>query len=176
MGRDKAWLELEGQPLVVRALAVLREAGIKEVFVSGRAGQDYSSLGCPVLLDLEPGGGPLGGIERALRATSSPLVLVLAVDLPRMSAAFLGKLMARCDPLTGAVPSLRGELEPLAAIYPRRCHSIALRSLALGHRAARGFAEACLNERVVRRFRVATADADCFVNWNRLADLPARAC
>ena len=54
MGQDKAWLEVGGQPLITRALTVLRAAGIQEIFVSGRAGVDYSALRCPVLLDLHP--------------------------------------------------------------------------------------------------------------------------
>ena len=108
MGRDKAWLEMGGQPLIRRALSTVRDSGIQGIVISGRAGADYSSLGCPVLFDLEPGCGPLGGIERALSAATAPLVLVLAVDLPGVTAAFLRKLAAHCDPLTGAVPKLRG--------------------------------------------------------------------
>ena len=37
MGRDKAWLEVNGRPLIGRGLGVVREAGIKEIFLSGRA-------------------------------------------------------------------------------------------------------------------------------------------
>src|SRR5580765_4688037 len=82
MGKDKGWLEVDGQPLLARALSTLRDSGINEILISGRAGIDYSSLHYPVLLDLEPGCGPLSGIERALEAARAPLLLVLAVDLP----------------------------------------------------------------------------------------------
>ena len=171
LGRDKAWIKLGGRPLIVRALATVRDSGIEEVFISGRAGTDYSALRCPVLLDREPGCGPLGGIERALAATQAPLLLVLAVDLPGMTTAFLRKLAERCDPLTGAVPKLTGKLEPLAAIYPKRCRFIALDCLLKCRRAARDFADACLRERAVRTFVVPQADAECFENWNSPADV-----
>jgi molybdopterin-guanine dinucleotide biosynthesis protein A len=215
MGRDKAWLEVDGQPLLARALAVLREAGPREVFISSRADRGDAALGCPVLLDREPDLGPLGGIERALQAAASPLVLVLAVDLPYMTGGFLRKLLAGiscttretpsdrsrrrkeadafsiapipppyvggyetceiCGPdardaLIGVVPELNGELEPLVAVYPRRCHRIASDLLADGRRAARDFAEACLRERAVRTLPVEPADARYFENWNTLAD------
>ena len=173
MGRDKAWLEMGGQPLIRRALSTVRDAGIQGIVISGRAGADYSSLGCPVLFDLEPGCGPLGGIERALSAATAPLVLVLAVDLPGVTAAFLRKLAAHCDPLTGAVPKLRGEIEPLAAIYPKRCHVIARDCLLKFRHAARDFAEACQRERAVRTFAVSGTDAMCFDNWNSPADVAA---
>ncbi len=170
-GRDKAWIELNGRPLISRALATIRDAGFEEILISGRPGTDYSALGCPVLLDREPGCGPLGGIERALAATQAPLLLVLAVDLPRMTAAFLRQLAERCDPLTGAIPDLIGQLEPLAAIYPKRCHLIARDCLLKRRRAARDFADACLRERAVRSYAVPRDQIGCFANWNRPSDI-----
>jgi molybdopterin-guanine dinucleotide biosynthesis protein A len=172
MGRDKAWVSLEGKPLIAHAVEKVRQLGVEEFFVSGRAGEDYSVLKCPVLYDLEPGFGPVGGIERALQVTSSPLLLVLAVDLPHMTTAFLRKLAAHCNHLTGAVPVLDRGLEPLAAIYPRRCHAIASDFIAKSRLSARDFAAACLRERAVQKFAVTRADMDCFTNWNRPADVP----
>src|SRR5262249_46288003 len=125
MGCDKAWLEFEGQPLINRALDIVRGSGITEIFISGRAGTDYSILGCPVLFDREPGFGPLAGIERALDTTEASLLLVLAVDLLRIASGFLEKLASHCDSLTGVIPKLKGQLEPLAAVYPKRCRFIA---------------------------------------------------
>src|SRR5262245_36649817 len=124
MGRDKAWLEVEGQPLLVRQVRIVRALNPAEIFISGRAGENYSALNCPVLLDREPGFGPLGGIERALQTAGSPLVLVLAVDLPYMTTDFLRKLCGECEGDIGAVPQLNGQFEPLAAIYPKRCHAL----------------------------------------------------
>lgn len=171
MGRDKAWVEHDGKPLVQLAVEKVRELGVAQIFISGRPDKDYSRLKCRVLFDLEPGFGPMGGIERGLHECVSPLLLVLAVDLPRMTTAFLRKLSARCDPLTGVVPTLRGELEPLAAIYPKRCHAIAFDFIARSRYAARNFAEACLREQAVRKHPVGQADAGCFGNWNRPEDV-----
>ena len=167
MGRGQG----EGFPLIPTEFHCEVVSGVQEVLISGRAGTDYSTLGCPVLFDLEPGCGPLGGIERALAAATAPLVLVLAVDLPGITAAFLRKLAAHCDPLTGAVPQLRGELEPLAAIYPKRCHVIARDCLLKFRRAARDFADACLREQAVRTLAVSGTDARCFGNWNSPVDV-----
>lgn len=177
MGRDKARLQRDGQSLLARAVATVREVGARETFISGRADRDDAEWGCPVLFDREPGLGPVGGIERALHECASPLLLVLAVDLPQITTAFLRKLVAAGDPLTGVVPELNGELEPLVAIYPQRCHALAAALLANGRRAACDFAVACLSERAVRAFAVAPADAGCFTNWNSGADVvPAIPC
>src|SRR5258705_13766374 len=74
MGRDKAWLEAGGQSLLARQIGLVRELGAAEVFISGRADADYSEFGCRVLQDKFPDAGPLAGIERALDATTSPLL------------------------------------------------------------------------------------------------------
>lgn len=171
MGCDKTWLEFEGQSLLARDVSVVRELGVAEVFISGRVGEDYSALGCPVLFDLEPGFGPLGGIERGLHAAASSLLLVLAVDLPRMTAAFLRKLLAKCDLQIGVVAKLEGRLEPLVAIYPKRCHAIAVDLILRSRHAARDFAESCAREHAVRILTVTRPDADCLANWNTPADV-----
>ena len=74
-------------------VARVRELGVKELFISGRTGEDYSGLGCSVLLDRQPGFGRLAGIESAMEACSFFLVLVLAVDLPHMSV--VGRTLRR---------------------------------------------------------------------------------
>lgn len=170
MGRDKAWIKTDGQTLIAAAVEKARLAGAGEVFISGRSGEDYSALQCPVLLDLEPGFGPLGGIERALHACTAPLLLVLAVDMPHMTADYLQRMASRCDRMTGIVPKLKGRLEPLAAIYPRHCHEIALNSIAQSRHTVRDFAEACRKNKAVRIAAVSPADESCFANWNTPAD------
>jgi molybdopterin-guanine dinucleotide biosynthesis protein A len=172
MGRDKAWVRWKGKPLIECAVDTVRALGVSEILISGRAGQDFSAFDYPVLFDLEPGLGPLGGIERGLRECASSLLLVLAVDLPGMTAAFLCKLHARCDHLTGAVPKLHGQIEPLAAIYPKRCHVLASELYGGQQRSARSFADACLREHAVCCLPVSTAEAECFANCNTPKDLP----
>ncbi len=119
MGCDKAWLTWEGRPLILRQIDLAREAGAREVFVSGRRNVDYSCTGVEVLLDREEGLGPMSGLERGLEASSEHLLLVLAVDLPRLGAAILRQLAGACRPGMGVVPVLDDRPQPVAAFYPR---------------------------------------------------------
>lgn len=173
MGCDKAWLEVRGETLLSRAVVTVRRAGAAEVFISGRHGVDYAGLECPVLFDLKPGGGPLGGVERALAAASNPLLLVCAVDMSKMTATLLRKMISCCDEQTGVVPKCRGKLEPLAAIYPKRSHALVVAALRQSRLTAREFAEACLRKGMVRKFSVPPAEQGRFANCNTPDDLPA---
>ena len=172
MGRDKAWLPLDGRPLLARQIELVRELGSSEVFISGRADADYASFDCPVLTDRFADAGPLAGIERALDRATAPLVLVLAVDLPRMTDLMLQRLLAECSPGIGVVPRVNRNLEPLAALYPKAAQSIAVDLLQSGVRAVRRFAEHCEQAGLVRFLDLETEALPCFSNWNRPEDIP----
>src|ERR1700704_3068714 len=79
MGQDKAFLQLGGRTLLDRALDLAKNA-VDGVFIVGSA-EKFASLG-PVVEDIYPGHGPLGGIHAALTRTSTDLNLIIAVDLP----------------------------------------------------------------------------------------------
>jgi molybdopterin-guanine dinucleotide biosynthesis protein A len=117
MGRDKAMLPFQGQPLVAHAVGQLRAAGCAAIIAGARPDlADYA----PVVEDLHPGCGPLGGIEAALAAAQySQAVLFLPVDLPLLPVSFLRLLLERARQ-TGAlatVPMLGGWPQPLCAVY-----------------------------------------------------------
>ena len=172
MGRDKAWLQLDGKPLLARQIAVVRKLKPVELFISGRSDTDYSSLGCPVLKDEFPEAGPLAGIAAGLQAASAPLMLVLAVDMPDMTSAALRQLLKRCAAGAGVVPRVNQRLEPLAAFYPKAAAPLAVDLLKRQLRAVRTFAEQCKHAGLVDLHDVAEADWKCFANWNSPADLP----
>jgi len=122
MGRDKALLELGGQPLVLRTAEKLRPIVSWLVLVG--APERYGHLGLPVLADPVPGGrGPLGGIVAALGASEYDWNLVVACDLPYLDTRFLEFLLtqAMADLQADAVvPRLGERWEPLCAAYHRR--------------------------------------------------------
>lgn len=172
MGRDKARLEINGQTLLARQTALVRAAGAREVFISGRAGADYYEFGCPVLRDRFSDAGPLAGIERALAAAAWPLLLVLAVDLPGMRLELLLRLAADCRENAGAVPRVAGCIEPLAAFYPKSAWPLAESLLNKNSNAMKPFAEQCVQFGWARFIDLPPDAAGLFANWNSAADLP----
>jgi molybdopterin-guanine dinucleotide biosynthesis protein A len=171
MGQDKAWLEVEGQPLIRRQIELARSVGAAEVFISGRADCDYSALDCPVLRDAFPNAGPLAGIERALHVATSPLLLVLAVDLPRLTTPVLRDLLSHCTPHAGAIPRIKEQIEPLVAFYPRAAHKIAVARLSEAKNAVRDFAQDCVNEQLAVFTDLPAETHGGFRNWNSPTEL-----
>ena len=79
MGRDKAFLELEGRTLLSLALEAA-SAVAASVWIVGNAAK-FAAF-APVVEDMYSERGPLAGIHAALAATATDLNLILAVDLP----------------------------------------------------------------------------------------------
>jgi molybdopterin-guanine dinucleotide biosynthesis protein A len=178
MGRDKAWLEIGGKTLLARQIELVRAVGASEVFISGRTGTDYAEFGARVLPDHFKDAGPLAGVERALDAMTTTLLLVLAVDMPAMTANFLETLRAAGTESIGAVPQVEGRIEPLAAFYPKTAGPMAvemLRTREAGSEAGApgptDFARRCARENLVKFIAVNAAEARCFMNLNSPEDL-----
>jgi molybdopterin-guanine dinucleotide biosynthesis protein A len=86
MGRDKAFVTVEGEELVARAANALTSAGATAVTVVGGDAPRLSDLGLPHRVDRFPGAGPLGGIITALAHFAEANdqhhgVVILACDL-----------------------------------------------------------------------------------------------
>jgi len=122
MGRDKAGLEVAGQPLVVHMLAKLVHLGLVTSLCGNRP--DLAGL-APVLPDpILPGDdspGPLAGILAALEASNSALNLFLAVDMPGMPVGFLCWMRERAEVTqsSATIPFVSGRAQPLCGIYHR---------------------------------------------------------
>jgi molybdenum cofactor guanylyltransferase len=171
MNRDKAFLEIEGRTLLARQIELARQVGAKKIFVSGRAGKNYTGFHCPVLEDKFQNAGPLAGIERALDTASAPLVLVLAVDLPNLTGILIRKIFSHCGENTGVIPRINERIEPLAAFYPKAAHPLLLKLLGQKSNAVKNFAAACAASGLATFIDLPADNADLFVNWNSTTDL-----
>jgi molybdopterin-guanine dinucleotide biosynthesis protein A len=144
MGRDKALLEVDGQPLWWLQWQKLRALQPRRLLVSARTGQDVPVPPPPALVvrDAVADIGPLGGLIACLQQIQldgpEALLLVLAVDLPRLPAALLQDLVFSADPGCGAVIAHDGRHEPLAAVYPPAVLDVAQRRARLGHYSLQG--------------------------------------
>ncbi|KUO73303.1 MAG: molybdopterin-guanine dinucleotide biosynthesis protein MobA [Desulfosporosinus sp. BRH_c37] len=120
MKKNKAFLELEGKPLVERSLTILR-AVFTEVLISSNTPELYAGYEVPVILDEILERGPLEGIYQGLKSATYDEVFVVACDIPFLSVDLIRFLSSWIPAYDVVVPQLQSGLHPLHAFYHRRC-------------------------------------------------------
>ena len=137
MGENKAFLDFLGQTMLARALHTLSRA-CSEVSIVGDPAT-FAGYG-RIISDIFPNCGPLGGIHAALAHSSAELNLMLAVDMPFVTAELLNFLLRAAegsDRVTAnaivTVPRTSRGLQPLCAVYRRAFATIAEQALKAGN-------------------------------------------
>ncbi len=120
MGKDKAFLPFLGVPLIKRLIDRFQQFG-PEILIISNNPSVYQEFGLPVFSDVLPGRGALGGLLTALSVASTPLVGLIAVDLPFASPQLIQMMADRLQVSNwdGMIPSTVNGLEPLHAVYRR---------------------------------------------------------
>jgi len=132
MGTDKAFAVLDGRTLLARMLDLARQVTPRVRIVGNR--EKFSPF-APVIEDVFPGCGPLGGIHAALKSSQSDLNVLLAVDVPFVSLTLLQYSInrARNSPAAAVtVPRSPEGWQPLCAVYRRQFADVAEKALAEG--------------------------------------------
>jgi molybdopterin-guanine dinucleotide biosynthesis protein A len=132
MGTDKAFVGYEGRTLLAGALDLARSVA-SVVWIVGS--KEKFAAFAPVVEDIFRDCGPLGGIHAALLASTTELNVMLAVDMPFVSSAFLQYLITQARGASDAVvvvPCGDGRRQPLCAIYRREFAGVAERALRAG--------------------------------------------
>ncbi|HET9531086.1 MAG TPA: molybdenum cofactor guanylyltransferase, partial [Blastocatellia bacterium] len=116
MGRDKAWLEVDGRAMIERVIDAIAPVTCNVAIIANS--DEYSRLGLPLFSDTLSGVGPLEAIRTALRNSRTPRVVLAACDLPFVTSELFAYLLAAADEETSVVPlDPEGRLEPLCAVY-----------------------------------------------------------
>jgi len=131
MQHDKSQIAYHGMPQW-QYLYNLLQSFIPEVYISGRAGQEFS---VPVINDCIPGGGPSVGLLSAHAAFPGSAWLVLACDLPLISEQSIRLLIESRDAskdATSFISHFNNSPEPLIAIWEPSGLALLAQSFASG--------------------------------------------
>ena len=104
MGSDKALLQLAGKPLIQHAVAKLRKTCANvHILSSNSALSPYA----PLVADIHPNCGPIGGMESALTHSAFDWNLFLAVDMPFLPTACIASWISQWIQSAGDGPRIR---------------------------------------------------------------------
>lgn len=172
MGRDKAFLEIEGRPMVDRVIDLFRSSFERVLLVGDRA-ERFQTHGLEVVPDIYPGSA-LGGLYTGLSAAQTGFVFVASCDLAYPDSKLLHYLCGLKEGYDAVVPLTRAGYEPLYAVYGKSCLSPMREQLESGDYCAYAYYPA-LNIRFVEAPEIeAVASGErAFRNINTPEDLRA---
>jgi molybdopterin-guanine dinucleotide biosynthesis protein A len=119
MGKDKAFLELDGKTLFERILELFR-AKFEKILLVGDHAERFATCGLPVIPDIFPGSA-LGGIYTGLYHSETEHIFVSSCDLPFPNGDILCYLCDQREGYEAVVTTTASGYEPLFALYSKNC-------------------------------------------------------
>ena len=119
-GRPKALLELGGRRIIERVVEAVATA-VGEMLVVTNTPDLYAFLGLPMVPDVYPDHGSLGGIYSGLKAAPGDAAFTVACDMPFLHPDVIRLVAARAEAGDVVIPRVGDQLETLHAVYGKRC-------------------------------------------------------
>jgi molybdopterin-guanine dinucleotide biosynthesis protein A len=118
--RDKALLEVGKETLIQRIARHLAKV-TDDLLIVGNDLERFRGLDARMIPDSVSGVGALGGICTALESARHTYVFVAACDLPFLDMNLVRYMVLLAPGYDVVMPYVRGEAEPLHAIYAKTC-------------------------------------------------------
>ena len=120
MGVNKAFIRIGAERLIDRTVRLFRSI-FREVIIVTAAPLDYLDQQAVIVTDILPGKGAFGGLYTGLFYATDEHAFFSACDMPFLNRAFLEYMVQQAAGYDIVVPAPPDGLQPLHAIYARRC-------------------------------------------------------
>jgi molybdopterin-guanine dinucleotide biosynthesis protein A len=118
MGRPKALLPFDGEPLIVHVVRTLKKI-FAEAVVVGSPDQELPVLPAVLARDEVAYQGPVSGIYHGLKASTKDICFVTSCDAPFLNLSLISHLLAQISNRDVVVPFWENRYQPLHAVYRR---------------------------------------------------------
>jgi len=171
-GKNKALEVVGGMRLVERSIKSLRTF-CDHIMVVVNDLSPYLELGVPLVRDIIPHQGPLGGLYTALLFSEDEWVFVKATDMPLIVPGVAELIIGAREGFDAVVPMVGNFFEPLFALYNRRCLPAIARQLETpGERQiVRFYKKVKVKSIPEEKWRKIDPEGACFRNINTPGDL-----
>jgi molybdopterin-guanine dinucleotide biosynthesis protein A len=116
MGRPKAMLPFDGEPLILHLVRRLKTL-FSRIVVVAAPGQELPPMPVTVTRDEVPHQGPVGGIYYGLNEAAPALSFVTSCDAPFLDLTLISHLLSQAPGYDVVVPYWEQRLQPLQAVY-----------------------------------------------------------
>jgi molybdopterin-guanine dinucleotide biosynthesis protein A len=155
MGRNKAFLVVDGERLIDRMMRIYTSLFAEVILVTNQP-LDYLDLDATLVTDIYPGRKALGGIYTGLFYANCSHAFVAACDMPFLNSEFIAHMMERALSYDIVVPQAADGLQPLHAVYARKCLPAIKNNLLRDRLKVTGFYKGlktlCIPEEAIRAF------------------------
>ncbi len=126
LGRNKVIEEIGQKSLIERVISRISFFESEIIVVKGKESilpqlADYPEL--KLIEDIFPNKGSLGGLYTGLVSSKTFYNVVVACDMPFVNPGLLKYMVSRVESFDVVIPRVNNTLEPLHAVYSRRCIS-----------------------------------------------------
>jgi len=119
-GRPKALLELGGRRIIERVIDAVAPS-VNDLLIVTNTPELYAFLGLPMVADVYPDRGSLGGIYSGLKAAPGDAAFTVACDMPFLHPDVVRLVVERAESGDVVIPRVGGQLETLHAAYAKSC-------------------------------------------------------
>lgn len=120
MGRNKAFIEIDGKPIIHRIQSLFEKVFNETIIVTNQK-ELFLSFNSKIYTDLIPQRGVLGGLYTGLFFSSFPYSFCVACDMPLLKEGLINYLIKKIEDYDVIVPRTKDGLQPLHAIYSKHC-------------------------------------------------------
>jgi molybdopterin-guanine dinucleotide biosynthesis protein A len=120
MGENKAFIEIEGVPIIHRIHTLFKNLFLETIIVTNQKDL-FSNLESRIYNDLLPQRGVLGGLYTGLFFSSFQYSFCVACDMPFLKEKVIEYLIKDIEGYDVIVPRTTDGLQPLHAIYSKNC-------------------------------------------------------
>ncbi len=120
MGQDKALIQVEGIRLLDYVYGKCQEL-FSEIIIVTNQPQQFIEYQTPIVVDEIPGAGSLGGLYTGLKRASNYYSFCVACDMPFLNPELITYLIEKRFKSDVVIPMTNKGLEPLHAVYSKRC-------------------------------------------------------
>jgi molybdopterin-guanine dinucleotide biosynthesis protein A len=120
MGENKAFLRVGDERLIDRTVGLFRRV-FREVIIVTTSPLDYLDQEAIIVTDILPEKGALGGLYTGLFYATYEYAFLAACDMPFLNIAFMEYMAQQATGYDIVIPAPPDGLQPLHAIYARRC-------------------------------------------------------
>jgi molybdopterin-guanine dinucleotide biosynthesis protein A len=120
MGENKAFIEIEGAPIVSRIHNLFKEL-FQEVVIVTNQQELFKNFDSKIYSDLLPNKGVLGGLYTGLFFSTFHYSFCVACDMPFIKKSLVQYIIKNIDGEDVIVPRTKDGLQPLHAVYSKNC-------------------------------------------------------